>query len=64
MSSYVFDLQDMVVEFARMDAASLLEETEKAVSGASGVCFLLFCVHAYTFAYIARLDPRTFILIT
>ena len=24
--------QDMVVEFARMDAASLLEETEKAVS--------------------------------
>ena len=25
-------LQDMVVEFARMDACSLLEETEKAVS--------------------------------
>lgn len=51
MYVHVFDLQDMVVEFARMDAASLLEETEKAVSGVSGVCFAILCTCIYIYMY-------------
>ena len=52
-------VQDMVVEFARMDAASLLEETEKAVS--------LLQVPTLSYSLLTmtcRLDQRIFMPIT